>query len=399
MTTRATYNVTIRWAQGVIAYPTSFDAGATTAYDDISGDVIGISIRRGRSDPYQAIGAGICTLRLRDAAGKYVAGYASGVLVGGAADGLGNLLPLRTLRVRATHNSLTYDRFYGFITRIIADPDGREATIEASDVLSLLARPGTADVNTGGQGDTLGVAATLIYARLTSAAGIINGAIGATWQGTPVNLTFPGGASTLDQVGQLMEVEQGLFWGRADGFMVFLPRAWHDYPPRNAPLSTLTQLQVAGVASGVALDGVVNRATAQKTGGTAQVYAVAPFTTDGQADAGSLVSPYFGSDSFAANTAAWIVGMRKAPRPVSYAVDLDGTAEDAILVAILARDLHDRVRIDAIRVGQADYFIIGIEEQITDGRAHTCRWMLLRRRPEGVGFVFGYSGFADAAFG
>ena len=390
MPTRATYNVTVRWTRNKIKDMTAFDSSGG-ANDDISADVEQISIRRGRSDPYSAISAGTCTIRLRDPDGKYVAGYGTSALVASASDGLGTLLPYRTVRVRATLSGTDYDRFYGFITRIVANPNDRTATIEASDGLFLLSQPfGSALSETGS-------VRAVIEGALTGDSFAVNSVAG-NGNATPTAVSFPIYTDRLSIINGLLDSDLGLLYFQADGKAIYRDRHWRNRSPQNAAQSTLTDV-VLRLTSGVDGRGIVNMATVTGTTGGAQT--ASDITSQVAYGGGnvSLSTSYLTTATDALNTATWIVATRKDPAPSAYAADLNGDLSSATLTAILARDLCDRVNITATRQDASDYFILGISETIDASRRHTAQWTLERYRAANCGFVIGYSTFGGAALG
>lgn len=118
---------------------------------------------------------------------------------------------------------------------------------------------------------------------------------------------------------------------------------------------------------------------------------------------GAITTPYLPTNADALSTATWLVNGRKDVASVAYAADLDGDVPDsgggAALDSILARDLHDRVRVAALGTGTFDYTIIGIEHTITADRHHTCKWLLQKRRAQDVGAIVGYSRVDQCAVG
>ncbi len=78
-------------------------------YVDVSADVDEIDIFRGRSDDLDTIGPGTLTLTLRNESGDYDPNNA-----GGAHNP--NVKPMRQVRIRAVHNSITYDLWKGWIS-------------------------------------------------------------------------------------------------------------------------------------------------------------------------------------------------------------------------------------------------------------------------------------------
>lgn len=515
MVTRATYQTIVRWGVGPIGNVTAFDAiygvaPYATAYDDISTLVALWTSRRGRSDPAGAIGAATYTWTLRDPQGWFVPGNAASPLIGAALDGLGNLLPYRTIRLQAYNPVAPVTKAYGYITRITPDPAAKTATIEASDALHRLAQPLKQAYTLTGL--TLRVAVN--YLLTTRFGGDYSYAYSAEGNALPATIAVAAGEVPLTIIGNLLAADRGLFYARADGTMQYLDRHWHDWPPRNAAQSTLTNVQVRRLATGVDVATVVNSATVTGLGDLIAAPASAPtlttptggnlpagnftvaysYTNGGgetaksptattaaaaadvvhvaavtplpsgatgvnwymsvapgssslrlvrsgtgaaedfenvpAADAalplatgtarnpvaqtvddatsqarydprplGAITTPYLPTNADALNTATWLVKNRKDVASLAYAADLDGDAGANVLDAILSRDLHDRVAIDALGVGSADYFIIGVSEQVDEARQHKATWVLQRRRGQDIGALVGYSRVGQCAVG
>lgn len=400
---RGTYTTIVRWGVGPIGNITEFDAvyGVSpyvTAYDDLSDRVASIAIRRGRSDPAGVIGAGTCTVRLRDPDGWFVNGYSGSPIVGGASDGVGNLDGYRTLRVQGLHpDNTTYTRFYGYITRITPDPDAQTATITATDALHRLNKPLK---TTYAQSSPSTTKSAILFLITTRFGGSYTYAYSAEGNTLPVVLTAPKGTAPLALIGDLLTADRGLFYVRADGTMQYLDRHYHDRSPRHAAQSTLTSVQLRRLGTGLDVGTVINAATVQRSGGVAQtVEDSASQTRYDPSPLGDITTPYLGTDTDASRTATWIVNGRKATTPQGYAADLDADTGEDVLTAILSRDLHDRVNLDALRVGAADHYIIGIQEDITPGRRHTCRWLLQRRRAQDCAGIVDYSRVDACAVG
>ncbi len=89
-------------------------------------------ISRGRDDELGAVKMGTATIVLDNFTGRFTPEYTAGPLYG-------NLENLRRMRVRATWSAVTYDLFYGYITRIQPDVKAKTVTIEAADLFITLA--------------------------------------------------------------------------------------------------------------------------------------------------------------------------------------------------------------------------------------------------------------------
>src|SRR5947209_69592 len=85
------------------------DPGAASpTWSDISGYVTEFAIRRGRQKEVDRIEPGTCTLQLYNADRRFDPIYTAGAYYP-------NVLPMRKLRVRATHNAVTYNLFTGYV--------------------------------------------------------------------------------------------------------------------------------------------------------------------------------------------------------------------------------------------------------------------------------------------
>ncbi len=115
----------------------SFDSNpyvTSPTYVDVSSDVGMINITRGRGDVLDTIGPGMISLELRNESGDYDPSN-----TGGAHSP--NVKPMRQCRVRAVHNSITYDLWKGWIASFPQDyPDMKASTVIADgfDGLGIL---------------------------------------------------------------------------------------------------------------------------------------------------------------------------------------------------------------------------------------------------------------------
>lgn len=263
-----TYGLIARWGYGPIGNITTFDAvyGSApyvTAYDDISALVQAISITRGRTDPAGTIGAGTMTVTLRDTDGWFVPGNSASPLIGSALDGLGNLLPYRTIRLQAFNPVTPQDRFYGYITRITSDPATKTATIEATDALHRLALPLDQTFVIKADGFTEATYSLILDLLSTRFGGDYSYAYSAAGNvvGVSPGITATAGDVPLTLIGDLLNADRGLFYVRADGTMQYLDRHWHDRSPRHVAQSTITDVEIRRLATGVDVATVFNSAT------------------------------------------------------------------------------------------------------------------------------------------
>lgn len=394
---RPTFEFIIRWGAGAVGSPSNFDPPSVevaddTDYDDISALVESCTIRRGQADPYQAVTPGTCTLTVLDQDGMFVPGNDASPLVAG-----GYLARYKTLRVTGAHASFgsSNGRYYGYLRRVIPDPVNQRATLEFVDGLHLMTL-GLHDGfdGTPGGSTTSATLALLVAHRFDSQYVYDDSAAGNAFTAEP---SLDPGEAISGLTADLLAAERGIFFHSREGVWMFLDRYWHDRDPRDEAQGSLTDVEVVRLSTGFDADAVKNRATVTRTGGTPQTVTAA--SVDFPSDWGTLTTDYLDTDAQALATANWIIAQQGSDVPAAYACDLDGDFGDTVTGQLLMRELYDRVTLDAIRVGEADYFIIGMEETIARNRKHTARWTLLRRDAARVGFVFGYSGFGNAAFG
>lgn len=393
---RPTWHPVVRWGAGPIGSPSNFDpptveVAAATAYDNLGDLLASFTIRRGRTDPYQPIQAGVCTLTLKDEEGWFVPGHAASPLVAA-----GYLARLKTLRLVASHPTfgVSNGRFFGYLRRVVPNPDAKTATLEFADGLYRMGFGLTDGYESSPFGATTsGVLTQLVAHRFDSQYVYSDTAAGDAFSAVA---EVAAGAAPLTLVNALLASERGQFFHSRDGVWTFLDRNYRDRPPYDAAQSTIPAAQVTLLSTGLDGDAVRNRATVQRTGGVAQTASAAG---DDPSDWGSLTTDFLDTDAEALGRAEWIVAGQKDDQPVGYGASLDADLGDTVLGAMLSRDLGDRVSLDAIRVGESEYFIVGIEESVSAARKYTCRWLLQRWRAVDVGFVFEYSGFGRAAFG
>lgn len=91
-----------------IAFGTSNPMTESPTWTEVTADVRNVRIRRGRTDETQRFSPGTCSVTLNNRDRQYDPQYASATYVG-------NLYPMRQLKVEAVWNSTTYPMFRGFI--------------------------------------------------------------------------------------------------------------------------------------------------------------------------------------------------------------------------------------------------------------------------------------------
>ena len=126
-----TYEVKVDWAGNNWTDTPTFG----TDIDDISDYTKTVSYERGKDKELGNSPAATLELRLNNEDGRFSPPNASGPLYS-------YLIPWKIIRVRAYHNAVWYNEFFGFINRYMIEPhwDVKEAYIYATDGMDVLAR-------------------------------------------------------------------------------------------------------------------------------------------------------------------------------------------------------------------------------------------------------------------
>jgi hypothetical protein len=388
----ATYSVQVAWQAGASnaftlglstlggtdIFVNQFTTSFAGTYDDVTAETRSVSIKRGRDDNLEAMGAGECTIVLKDTTGKFNPKNASSVLYG-------KLIPMRPVRVRATFSAVTYGLFYGFVRSIEHDPMARETRLACSDLFLWLSRvnPVIATVTPTTTGEAIG--------KVLDNLGWTDTAFRDLDTGDSITAGFSadGSATAIALIQALLETERGTFFIDGDGIATFANRNARSV---TSSAATLTDV-FADVTTGTDVDRVKNRARVTKTGSSTQEASDGDsVATYGWSDFPEIDSPYLNNDSQAMSLARWLVAQRKDPRPPLWGLELPANRTDALLTQALARELGDRVTISETSAGTSgDYFIEAVEHEITDGgNYHRTRWTL-SERGTGEAFVIGAS--------
>ena len=387
MATLATYKVEVGWEAvaanaftfgvstldggGVLGSQLYTDFGGT--HDDISSDVQGFDVRRGRGDNLSGTPMGEAVVRLTDTTGKYNPRNASSPLAG-------TLLAMRPVRIRATYGGTTYGVFRGYVRTIEYDPVAKVATLMAGDLFLWLSRvyPTIASVAT-----TTGGAIGL----LLDAIGLTEPALRSVdpLAGDPITFSADGSQSALSLIEDLLTAERGVFFIDGDGVAVYLDR-------------TVLQGNVASVATidasiavvpNVEVERIRNRVSVTAEGGNAQVaYDADSQATYGWADIPAISSAFLADDLQAARLANYLMALyRDAVGNIRSLRLVNGSP--ANVTHMLARRLQDRVTVSDPAVGGADYIIEGVALSLS---GVTLTWEATLSECSGNGFfIFGSS--------
>lgn len=350
-------------------------------FASIKNDVKDILITRGRTGQDGHMNAGTLTLVLDDQAGTYNPENASSSLAP-------NVVPLRPIRVRATHNAITYDLFFGFITRIEHNPapSAQETRIEAMDffwylqafkpVISLPALPAgeafRAVVAACGMTDidylTLDDGHTLPY------------------------LVGDGTKSALRIIQEALEADMGVVFIDGHGRFTYEDTTRRDTP--GAVDATWTQALIgdARPATDIALVRNGWTVTRQVTPGqepaapqSAYDGTTRDFAYFGPRDGDPITSPFLVDDAQALALAEYKVLLHKDPVNPVRSVRI-ANRDDTAIVQQLARDLGDRVTLTETLGGTSTTgFIEGVRHHVWEaGRFHEVTYTLSKRRLNSV---------------
>jgi len=350
-------------------------------FESVKADVKDIQIRRGRVGQDGFMNAGQMTLVLGDGDGTYNPENPTSVLAP-------NVVPLRPIRVRATHNSVTYGLFFGFITRIEHNPslNARETRVEAMDFFHWL------DVFK----PTISLPATTVGAAigaLLAACGLSDPAYlaldtGHRIPGLVCDGAAPGARSVLAIVQDLLAVDMGVLFVDGDGKVTY-----HDTTRRYAPASvddTLTAATIGAArpSSDVAMVRniwwVQRLDAAGQPAGPAQL-AYDPVTNDpgyyGPRAGDPIASRYLMSETQAGSLATFKLLLYKDPTNPVRDVRLSNR-DDTLIVKQLARDVGDRVALSESLGGTSTTgFVEGVAHHIWEaGRFHETTLTISKRR-------------------
>jgi hypothetical protein len=378
------YAVEVAWTRaqtGVAVVGTATVGGAGVVagafsnftFAAVTADVQSVEITRGRTDDQSQMAAGRCRIVLTDTTGKYNPQNAGSPLAP-------DVLPMRPIRVRATHNSLTYGLFFGWITRLEHDPSrtAKTTVIEAEDVFGWLSRlrPSIALGQT-----TVGAA----VGALLDACNMTDPAFRSLDAGHGVPFVVSDSStdtSALQVIQNLLAADMGVFFVDGAGVATYRSAATRYAP--GAVDDTLTAALIGDARPSADAERVRNGFTVQRAGGVPQ-QAFDPvgrdYTAYGPRDAPPLTTPYLWDDETAANLAAFKVLLYKDPEAPARRVRL-ANRDDALIVKQLTRDLGDRVTVTETLGGTSfTGFVEGVRHRIWGaGRFHEAEFTVVERR-------------------
>lgn len=386
----ATYEVVIGWAASSGSAFTfgdsTLDGGDVLSgqffslfdglYDDVTDVTRSFSLKRGRDGALDQMTAGQATITLHDPAGTYNPRNEGGPLYG-------QIVPMRPVRITATHNGTDYPLFYGFIDSVDFDPGSKTATVTARDLFVWLGRVNPTVASTG--------AATTGYAigQILDDVGVDPGARSLVDGDDIPDFEADGTTSALSLIAGLLATERGVFYMAADGTATYEDRyAWGLRTESAAFASSMS-----GMEAGVALDGVKNRAKVTRTGSSQQSASDGTsIGLYGAADAEAIDSAYLNTDGQALALAEYLVALQKDPRPPVRGMSLVNTTT-AQLDAMLGLELGDNIEVtETTGDTSGNYTVQSVEHRVErGGKLHTTNVAMTWRTGEAEPFIFGSS--------
>lgn len=389
MSAFADYRVEISWGgetENPFTFGTSLLGGGdelvdalspdfTGPFDDVSGEVGSIAIRRGRSDPMSFVAVGTCDIVLRG--DRYNPLDPDGDL-------FGLLVPMRHVLVTSIYDGVDYPRFRGFVRSLSYDPRRREATLHCEDPFLWISRikPVVSEQS--------GTTGELILAILEAAGWNLPPFLDvATEDGDEVEAFSMEGTvdsrSALDGIADLIEAEQGLFYFAKDGAATYRDR--HHQVGQESSLALVDKF--LSTRPGTSMDGIRNIARVAKgdAGNVQEARDEQSIALYGPAST-EIVSDYFVDDAHALALAEYLVFRFGSPGNLVWSIPMLANVDDGLLAGVLAAELFERISVSDNRANlDGDFYLEGVEESIRPPAFHEVNWTV-SARPEGSQSVF-----------
>ena len=325
-------------------------ADSTAVIVDVSNQVNFIQTNRGRNALADQFQTGTLTLRIVDQNGDFNPTNVTGPYYG-------LLTPMKKVQITATHNSITYPIFAGFITSYVnAQPkDATEVaytTISAVDAMRLAQNAQISTVTGATAGDLSGTRINQILDQIQwpATARLIDA-------GQTTLQADPGTARTsLNAMQTVADSEYGAFYADFNGEFVF--------KDRNTAVSSIgdTPTVFADDGSGIAYanakwllndDLIFNSATVSRTGGTPQTASNAASIAKYFIHSYNLQNLLMQTDAVALDYARAYVASRQetAIRCDAIELDLYTPNYDTGIVAALSLEFFDPITVSTTQPG------------------------------------------------
>ena len=364
------------------------DISFTGPYDDVSSKISQIQVARGRSNNLDVVLAGTASVDIRDPTGTFNPDNTSSPLYGQLED------RLHPVKLIDTFAATTYGLFYGWVRRFHWEPQGRRGItrLECVDLFYWLERAHPVIGSSGSYtpalygtgvygGSTYGAAAGptttgAAIAAILDSIGIVDPAMRDLDAGDTIpSFSADGSKTALELIQGLLEAERGVFFIAGNGKATYRSR-----------ISRLSKVSAAMItdkmsdtAPGVDWDQSYTRITVKRSQNDyiAVAYDSTVVTKVGYNDMPEIDTPYLLSDAQADALAIWILSQNTSPKPPMRDFTIDNR-ESSLLTQLLARELIDKITVNAARGGTTGDFHIDSINLTIDGKtgAHTMQWLL-----------------------
>ena len=320
---------------------------ATTPVD-VSSKVNSVQIRRGRDRVLDRHEAGSCTIVMTDLDGTFDPDNGTYA---------GEILPMRQLQIKGTHDGTTHVLFSGFIEewdyRYSPGANAATITVTATDAFRILNLTDVTAVAGAASGDLTGVRIGEILDEISwpsSMRSLSNGLT--TCQSDPGTAR-----DVLTAIQAVVDTELGAFFITAEGVTKFMDRndivkAHGSTPTVFSDVSGTPDILYQGVDFALDETILANDVTVTAEGGTAQnVVDSASVTSFFQRDL-SRTGLLMDTDADALQQATAILAARKTPELRISSITLDVTEEnDARITAALDTDFFDPIKVTRTQPG------------------------------------------------
>lgn len=359
---------------------------------DITNDVRQLSIRRGRDRQFDTYTSGTCTLEVVDTNGDWNPDNTSSPY-------FGEIKPGRQLRVSAEYNTESTFLFSGYITRYQwrwePELDANIVTISANDGFRIFESGQITTVAGAGNGDTAGERINLILDAAQWPVSLRDiSTNGITLQADPGEERTPLAACQqveLSEIGSFLIRGDGVaqFRTRADNALqaIQTPTVFTDDPNPIGPVVRYKNIDVA-------LDDneIVNQVSAERIGGTPQVFTDSASATEFFTRARSFTDLLHQTDTQSLALAKQVVNYRSQPALEIRSVSVEMISNDTPrITAGLNLKIGDPILVERSAVGgtvSSALTVQGVQHNIRLGSWDTT---FSTAEPLGFAFVLGSS--------
>lgn len=383
----ATYTVEVQWPFTVGA---TLIGSAVFGVDrfapndlttDVSASVKSFRTRRGRDSNLSSFQAGEAAVVLHDPNGDFNPLNTDSPYY--------PVLPGRGISMRGSYAGEDYSLFTGYVRSIEHNPAPgvKETRLLCQDAFLYLDRVRPAITATGTTTTGAAIATVLDAVGLSAPRNLDTG------DTIPAFGPFQRTDTALNIIQGLLEAERGEFFQAADGTLNYFDR-YHRYRYGGSK-ATLTGISTNFIPA-TDMTNVRNRVSVGITSTALQTAEDADsIATYGPSDYSAITTPYLRDASHAAGIAAWIIRGTKDPTPPVRSLDYIANASPELMINALSREISETITVDESALGSDDFFIEGIEHEVTEGGTkHAVSFTLTKASTAGP-VTFGVTRFAD----